>query len=365
MPDSLPPTRGPDSSDGWDLEGLLSGENVWLPERMRPVAGTLASLRAAPTRAELADEAAARAAFRQIMLPGGSGPAWASGGADNARTLIQSAPTVNGTPRVVTGLRHSHRRPRPRRRWQLKALGGAVGAAVVIIGGIAFAGAFPGGENPARLAHISGPGTTAKSQGTGPGSDGLDGNANNEPAASSTPTSSASAGQQSSSGSGAESERSALCRQYWVFLAHSESSANWAAEEGTLQQLSELAGSPWNVPRYCGDYYQWGFAPQVPVANPGDHQGKSGNQASGEQQKKNQPQPQPHAGNGNGGSGGNGNGNAGSGSDGNGGSGGNGNPGNGNPGNGNGGNGKGNAGSGGNGNGGNGKAGNSPGGNQQ
>ena len=57
MSDSLPPNGGPDPFDGWDLEGLLSGERVRLPDGMRPVAGTLDSLRSAPMRAELSDEA--------------------------------------------------------------------------------------------------------------------------------------------------------------------------------------------------------------------------------------------------------------------------------------------------------------------
>ena len=51
MSDSLPPNGGPDPYDGRDLEGLLSGENVRLPDGMRPVAGTLAALRAAPDAA--------------------------------------------------------------------------------------------------------------------------------------------------------------------------------------------------------------------------------------------------------------------------------------------------------------------------
>jgi hypothetical protein len=75
MSDSLPPDGGPEPFDGWDLEGLLSGENVWLPSGMRPVAGALDSLRSAPMRAELSGEAAARAAFREIMVSARSEPA--------------------------------------------------------------------------------------------------------------------------------------------------------------------------------------------------------------------------------------------------------------------------------------------------
>ena len=325
MSDSLPPTGGSDSYDGWDLEGLLSGENVWLPEGMRPVAGTLASLRAAPMRAELVGEAAARAAFRQIMQSGRSGPAWTSGGADDARTLILPARTAAGGPRVATGPRHSHRRPRRRRRWQPKALlGGAVGAAIVIIGGIALAGAFPGvGGHPAQSGDSPGTSATARSGGAVPSSGGLEGSAKKEAPAVLAPTASASGGQPSSSGSGAESERSALCRQYWAFFAHPESHADWVAEQRALHKLSELAGSPWNVPRYCGDYDQWGFTPQGAVPDPGDDQGGPGTPSPSDQPGKSKSQS--HADNGNGNSGN-----------------GNGKGGNGNGGNGKGGNGKGN-----------------------
>lgn len=68
MSDSQPSNGGPSLYDGWDLEGLLSGKHARVAEGMRPVAGALAALRAAPVPAELAGEAVARAMFRQIML---------------------------------------------------------------------------------------------------------------------------------------------------------------------------------------------------------------------------------------------------------------------------------------------------------
>ncbi len=158
MSDSLPPDGGPDPYDGWDLEGLLSGENVWLPDGMRPVAGTLAALRAAPMRAELAGEASARAAFREIMLAGERGPGWSGRGVGDGRTLILPARPSDGGPHAVTRPRHSHRRPRRRRRWQPKAVAGAAaGAAVVIVGGIALAGGFSGaGGHPGQPRPSSG-----------------------------------------------------------------------------------------------------------------------------------------------------------------------------------------------------------------
>jgi hypothetical protein len=317
MSDSLPPDGGPDPDDGWDLEGLLSGANVWLPEGMRPVAGTLAALRAAPVRAELAGEAAARAAFREVMLARGHQVARADGAAVNARTLIRPTRTADGGPHAATRPRHAHRRPPRRGHWRSKTLAvGAVGAAVVVItGGIALAGVFSGagGHSGGTRHDTAVTSTTAKSGATGPGPGGLEGSAAKESTASPAP--SASGGQQSSPGSGAESQRSELCHQYWAFFSHPESSAEWRAAEGTLHRLSELAGSPWDVPRYCGAYPQWGFAPPPQGADPGSDPAAPAPRVGGDSPRENQPDS--HAGSGNGGAGnpdgGNGDGNNGNG----------------------------------------------------
>src|SRR5262249_29703757 len=99
MSDSLPPHGGPNPYDGWDLEGMLSGTNVWLPDGMRPVARTLSALRAAPTGAELSGEASARAAFRQVMQANRTGP---GRGAGDGHTLILPAPGAGGGPPAAT-----------------------------------------------------------------------------------------------------------------------------------------------------------------------------------------------------------------------------------------------------------------------
>src|ERR1700759_1153613 len=91
MPARQPRSDGAGPDDGRDLDGLLSGGNVFVPEGLRPVALTLDALRAAPIRARLGGGGAARPAFRQIMLSGETGSAWPEGsvsGADDARTLI-------------------------------------------------------------------------------------------------------------------------------------------------------------------------------------------------------------------------------------------------------------------------------------
>jgi hypothetical protein len=278
MSDSRAPNGGPDPYDGWDLEGLLSGANVRLPEGLRPVAGSLAALRAAPTRAELAGEAGARAAFLR-NLPAHASDLGRPGTGGDGHTLILPTRTAGGGSHAVTRPRHSHRRPPRRGRWQPKALAGAAaGAAVVIVGGIALAGGFSGaGGQPGQPGQSSSAtSTTTQAGGVDSGSRGLEGTATKEPTP--RPTPSASGGGPSSAGSDTGSGRSALCRQYWAFLARPESPARWTAEQGTLQQLSELAGGPWNVNRYCTAYYAWGFAPPPPVPNLGNNRGGSGPQ---------------------------------------------------------------------------------------
>jgi hypothetical protein len=329
MSDSLPPDGGPDPYDGWDLEGVLSGENVWVPERMRPVVGALAALRAAPVRAEMAGEAAARAAFREIMLAGGIGPAAPGASAreraGDARTLIRPARAADGGPHGVTRPRHSHRRPPRRGRWQSRALAGAA-AAVVIAGGIALAGAFSrAGGHPGQPGDSSGTTTAVTQSGSGgPGSNGLEGSATKE--ATRSPAPGASGGQQSPAGPG--TGPAALCRQYWAFLASPGSSASWKAESENLQQLSELAGGLWNINRYCTVYDPGSAEPSAPASNPGNYPGGPDFQVPSDSPGNGQANPPAgngKAGNGNpsNGNGGSGNGGKGNGGKGNGGKGGN------------------------------------------
>jgi hypothetical protein len=248
---------------------------------MRPVAETLAALRAAPMRAELADETSARAAFREIMLAGDSGPARPGGGADGARTLILPTRARGAGPRAVTRPRHAHRRPRRRGRWQPKALAGAA-AAAVIVGGIALAGTFSGaGGHPGQLGRSSG-GTSATRESSHSNSNGLEGTATKEPTP--HPTPSHSAGQQTASGSGAESEARALCRQYLAFIRR-PSQSGWAAESGNARQLSKLADGSWRIVGYCvGLERPWALTPKGPgsystgpgLPPPGDSEGSAG-----------------------------------------------------------------------------------------
>ena len=265
MPDTLPPNGGPSPFDGWDLKGLLSDENVWVSESMRPVAGTLAALRSAPMRAELAGEAAARAMFRQVMVAREGGRALSGGETGDAPTLILPTPGAAGGRRLVRPSRRSHRRPPRRGRWQSKALVGAAAAAVVIVG-VAVVGAFSGAGGPVGLLAHSLHVTSARTQsaGNGPGSNGPDAGATKQTVG--RPAHGVAGSQRSS---GAESGPDALCRQYWAFYAHPESSASQQAENANLKQLSGLAGGLSNVNHYCTPYGPGPAGSSAPGSNPG------------------------------------------------------------------------------------------------
>jgi hypothetical protein len=271
MSDSLPPNGGPGPFDGRDLEGLLSGENVRLPDGMRPVARTLASLRSAPMPAELSDEARARAAFREIALGGRTGSA-PPGAAGDAPTLILPArAAADPGPHVVprSRPRHAHRRPPRRGRWGTRALVGAASgaAAVVIVGGIALAGVFSGGNgHPGVLGRSSGA-TSAAPQATSPGSNGVEGTASKAPTP--TPTPSHAAGQQSSGGASASPGPTELCRQYLDSIGHQGSRSDRAAARDDLQRLSDLAGGPWHILGYCLQLQPWAMTPDRSAADPG------------------------------------------------------------------------------------------------
>jgi hypothetical protein len=312
MPDSQPPDGGPDPYDGWDQEGLLSGESVWLPDGMRPVAATLAALRGAPMRAELADEAAARAAFRKIMLAGQSGPGWpgSPGGAGDGHTLILPARAADGGLPGVTRRPHSHRRPPQHGHWRSKALAGVAGAAaVVVVGGFALAGGFSGaGGHPGQPGHSAGA-TSATTPASHPVSNGLDGSATKEPTA--HPTPSHSPGGQSADGPDA----AALCRQYLAFLRHPESSSDWANEGSTIRQLSELANGSRHVVGYCIDLQQpWAKGPGSDLGGPGLPPSDNSPGADDPQGPQDENRPD-RVGNGPGGSDGNGSGRSGDSSD--------------------------------------------------
>ncbi len=167
MPDSQQqPFWGPAYHDR-DLDALLSGAPGRTPAALRAVESTLDALRAAPSRRELSDEAAARAAFRAIAQPMAAWTAPAEHGTVTADTLI--------LPPAERLLFPADRRPpraaRHRRRRRGAGWGGhgwaiavtSVAAVAVIVIAVAVAGGIRGsigqmvsfGGHPAKAASSS------------------------------------------------------------------------------------------------------------------------------------------------------------------------------------------------------------------
>jgi hypothetical protein len=246
MPASQSRSDGSGPYDGSDLDGLLSGGNGFVPEGLRPVAQTLDALRVAPMPAELADEAAARSAFRQIMRSEETAPAWSAGsvsGADDPRTRVLPTGPAEARPRPAAG-RHRRQRPPRRARWQVKALAGAGAVAVVAVGAVALASNLSGpGGHPSQAGASPGTAvTTAKA--SVPGSR-VEGTGAQVPTPTPTPTAT------SQPGGGAGNQAAELCSQYLAFFRNPESASDWAAEQQRGQQLSTLAHGPANIASYC------------------------------------------------------------------------------------------------------------------
>jgi hypothetical protein len=142
MPDSPQPPIWGSAYDERDLDALLSGaargltsEEYGIPEALRPVAGTLAALLAAPARGEVSDEAAARAAFRAFApVPVPVPVPWtaaAEHGTVHSRTEVLS-PRDGGQRRAA---RHRRRRQpgTGSARWPAAVAAGAGAVAVIVI----------------------------------------------------------------------------------------------------------------------------------------------------------------------------------------------------------------------------------------
>jgi hypothetical protein len=250
MPVSQPRRGGSGPYDGRDLDGLLSGGNVIVPEGLRQVARTLDALRVAPMRAELAGEAAARAAFRQLMVSSES-------------TLVLPAQASGAQPRPAAHPgRHRHRRPSQRGRWQAKVLVAA--AAAVVLGGAAAlastlssSGGHPGqaGQSPNAVG--------GSSKASVPGSR-VEGTGKREPTAKPTPTAA------SQSGTSTTPAPAALCSQYFAFAGHPGSASNSGTKNELYRQLSVLAHGQRNVNDYCTRLLNpWAATPHEPDNFPG------------------------------------------------------------------------------------------------
>jgi len=259
MPDSLPPPDGPAPYDERDLYALLSDRTAGVPEPLVPVARALDALCAAPVPAELDGEAAARAAFRLLTVPGEGRPGQtAASQAGGAAMLMRPARQAGGPPAVV---RHSHRRPRVRRQgpWQAMALAGTAAAAVVAVGVMALAGAFSGpGGHQEPPGHPAAPAAESSGRSTSQvfGAGAKDKTASPAPSASTTPEAAGPA---------------ELCSQYFAFIARPGRPSGWAAEDYIVRRLTGLAGSVWNINAYC--YAQLGEPDPAP---PGSFPGSPG-----------------------------------------------------------------------------------------
>lgn len=270
MPDRLPPSWGHEPEAGRDLDALLSGQVplsvaeiqadeallagqlACVSESQRPVAGAMFALRSAPEGNELAGEAAARAAFRALIAPAGPDP---------QHTLVlpvQSAGQGQGS-RAPARQRHRHRRRTAgdRAGWRVMALAGSA-AAVVAVGTAALAGAFSGSAGPhvqsayPTASRLSTPGPTQAQRVLGGG----------QPTKDATPraTQQAPAAPGTTPGHGAPQTPEELCREYFGFPGH-HSRGDWAMEPQLFAQLSQLAGSPEQVPGYCWQH----FPPEHPA----------------------------------------------------------------------------------------------------
>jgi hypothetical protein len=295
MPDSQQPIQGPASPRERDLDALLSGEAGYPAVVLGPVAVALAALRAAPTPDELDGEAAARAAFRLFMVPVGGVAGHAHGPAPNPPVPAQfhqvaaagaGRPDGLGAtvvlPRVVPGgPRHARpRHARPRRpvrwpgRWQVMAAA-CGGAAAVIIGVAALAGAFsgPGGQPGRSGLRASSPSSTASSKRA---ISSVLGTATARP----TPPTPPPPPLPRPSAVSPE----ALCHQFMDYFMHPEPPGNRSAEDTALQQLSTLAGGRLQVIGYCARQLGLNAAHGYDTGQPGgagdpaagDHHGLGG-----------------------------------------------------------------------------------------
>lgn len=204
------------------VEATLAGRIDAIPGSLRPVADTLAALRAAPSGAELAGEAVARAEFRAVMH--GAGQA-----AHNQTLLLGPAPASRRPAR-----RHRRRRTsRPRLAFSPVLLLGAAAAVVLVL----VAGVTPIGHDP--LSSLTGIGKPAASQSAGGQHAGhrasgpsVQGTGNSE--ASPSPATSHSAVP-------TQSRLADLCTQYLEFFSRQHAAAGWQKERALGSEIAKLA----------------------------------------------------------------------------------------------------------------------------
>jgi hypothetical protein len=288
MPDSQqPPFWGPAYHER-DLDALLSGEAGNTPATLRPVESTLASLRAAPTRRELSDEAAARAAFRASAASQAHWAAPAEHGTVTEDTLVLPLagylPAADRRPPRAAWqsaeylLSPADRRPpraaRHRRRRHLSwgehrsaiALT-SIGAVAVIVIAVAVTGAIPGsiGQMVSFGAHPTSAASSTARTGRTPSS--LEGTGH-----ASRPTPSPKVTSAPSVSPSATTAPGTLCREFYESFGQQNRAA------ALFNELTQLAGGRDKVFIYCFHYLSSWDKTQRPYPGPslGGYPGVSG-----------------------------------------------------------------------------------------
>jgi hypothetical protein len=310
MPDSYPPfSWGPPPFEERDLDALLSGETADIPFALRQVADALAALRAAPAQAELSGEAVVMAEFSAVAEFRAAALSEAAPAAGQAHTLeLPAVPAAPGTAAAHRrGARHrihrGGRRPlsprplngRPLSRRAGVVVAGAVAAVIVATAAVAANLHGPSHAHPSQT--VAAP-STAQSGAGGGGSAAAR-------SASAVPTSRPSSAHdaaplQSQPRDGSSAKQ--LCRTYFGYFKNPEPKSKWAAEFDLFGQLSELAGGPLKVFKFCKPYvkdmFPSGF--KWPLTDPDNQQHGQPNSGPDSQgiSKKDQggggpPQPNP------------------------------------------------------------------------
>jgi hypothetical protein len=262
MSDSLPPVLGSVPAEEHDLDALLSGGTVRVLGPLRPVAGVMAALRAAPGSGELDGEASARAAFRMFMLSE-AGDTAASG---RAATSPMPPLAADGVLRVRA---RSGRPPRHARQRSRRPVAGLLGVAAAVAGVIAITCALTGpwgNSGPPAGNAANTPAVTASSSAY---QQGLEGGAKKEPTPHPAPTVSVTTRSAAAPGSSQVPGPEALCREY---LDNLRTPANPPAVRTAIKQLGLLAGGRQRIGAYCAglnDGQSWSFWPGLPAAGPG------------------------------------------------------------------------------------------------
>jgi hypothetical protein len=248
MPDSqLPPIWGP-AYDERDLDALLSGETGSTPPALQPVEGTLAALRFAATRRELADEAVARAAFRAFVpVSPTTGPLPWAAEAEPAAVTSHTLVLPPADHRQQPAARHRHRRRTAKSaRKPSIAVTGAAAAALIVVA-TAVTGALTGsiGELTSFGRQPASESASARATGQSPGSERvLVTGAARDRIPAPKPTVSVPPAPRPTP------DPASLCRQYVGDFEHPGQVAG-AAFSALYEQLSKLAGGSLKVPGYC------------------------------------------------------------------------------------------------------------------